>query len=128
MTVVSGAVASGLFAGGAPAAARDPLVIPGIGPISWADRNPAYFGPSYAPSARSVRRRAHSPYWAEGVRPRPVRAAFAAPRRFHGWAPPNPYDDEYRPAAYNGADPFPPPPRPYRLRSIPPFCVGYCAW
>lgn len=87
----AGAMLLCLSAGDALAGGRDPLVIPGIGPRPSAR---PYAAPRYAPGPRYQART-----YAR-VRPAP--------------APVNPYDDDgYRPAAFNAADPYPPPPRPF---------------
>jgi hypothetical protein len=130
-----------LLSADASAASRDPLVIPGIGPHSWrAERRAAAHHAHRAPPARAVYpprpyafpvahhapRRAASPYWIAEAPPRRVRIASLAPLEFQGpaWEAPHPYDDEYRPAAYNGADAFPPPARPF-LRPLPPRRFGF---
>jgi hypothetical protein len=144
-----------LLVGGASAASRDPLVIPGIGPYPpSAAHAAAYHSPAparlahsqrpYAPrphaqtvyspysaqryshAAYPAHRRSHVGYWIQEPPPRPIRVASLAPRRLDGpsWDAPNPYDDEYRPAAYNGADAFPPPARPF-LRPLPPARFGF---
>ncbi|MBY6240330.1 hypothetical protein [Methylosinus sp. Sm6] len=107
------AVFSTLLAGGALAAPRDPLVVPGIGPESSpaAAYRPRHSSPAVAYSAP----RRHVRYRVAEQRPRVVRVASFAPRPFVGetWDAPRPYDDEYRPAAYNAADAYPPPARPW---------------
>lgn len=128
LSVFAGPAVFCLLAGGALAATRDPLVIPGIGPQTAPTarhaayrphRAPApaplaYAQPRYAPAAYAAPRRSVARYWMQEAPPRPVRVASFAPR-FEGpaWEAPRYYDDEYRPAAYNGADAYPPPPRPY---------------
>jgi hypothetical protein len=107
------AVFSTLLAGGALAAPRDPLVIPGIGPES--SPAPSY-RPRYAvPAAAYPAPRRTARYRIEEQRPRPLRVAVFAPAPFADevWDAPRFYDDEYRPAAYNAADAFPPPARPW---------------
>jgi hypothetical protein len=143
-----------LLAGGASAASRDPLVIPGIGPyappsagraaafhphhspaparLAHAPRSyaPTVYSPyspqPYAHAAFPTHRRSHVRYSMQEPPPRPIRVASLAPRGFDGpaWEAPHPYDDEYRPAAYNGADAFPPPARPF-LRPLPPPRFGF---
>jgi hypothetical protein len=126
------AVVSTMLAGGALAAPRDPLVIPGIGPetspaAAYRPRYAAPAAPRYSAAATyPAPRRAHR-YWVAEARPR-VRVAAYAPRRLDApvWDAPRFYDDEYRPAAYNAADAYPPPARPW-LRSGP-LCRGYVGW
>jgi hypothetical protein len=118
-------VFSSLLAGGALAAPRDPLVIPGIGP-EYAPA--AVYRPRQSPAAAYPASRRHARYWIAEARPRSVRVAAFAPTRFEGerWEAPRPYDDEYRPAAYNAADAYPPPARPW-LRAAP-FCHDASGW
>jgi hypothetical protein len=147
-----------LLIGGAAAASRDPLVIPGIGPYAPSAARAAAYHPRHSPTparfahspqiyapqpyaqtvyspyspqryshgAHPAHRRSHARYWMQEPPPRPIRVASLAPRGFDGpaWEPPHPYDDEYRPAAYNGADAFPPPARPF-LRPLPPARFGF---
>lgn len=140
LAVFSGPAVFCLLAGGALAATRDPLVIPGLGPQTAptarqaaayhyhrAAAPPLAYSPRpYAPAAYPAPRRSVARYWMQEAPLRPARVASFAPLGFEGpaWEAPRPYDDEYRPAAYNGADAYPPPARPF-LRAAPPRRFGF---
>jgi hypothetical protein len=123
--VAIAAVFSSFLAGGALAAPRDPLVVPGIGPgsSSAAFRYPRYSARRTHPLARR-----HFRFWIAENGPRAAPTAGFTPLRFGGaiLEAPRLYDDDYRPAAYTAADAYPPPARPW-LRPAP-LCRAFAGW
>lgn len=98
---------------------RDPLVIRGIGPESWAPEPYSAYGEGsrdhFVRGAHHSARRSYAPRWTADFRP--IHRGLGRRAVFYGsyggvYHSGRPYDDSYRPAAYSAADAFPPPPPP----------------